>query len=228
MGAYMSGTNKRNSAKKLLGELLVEAGMINEFQLAVALGQQRQWGGRLGMELIRLGFIEEQELAFVLQEQLGIKWISLHDRKIPDDVTSFFPADLAKKYNVMPVEISGNSITIATRNPNDMETMDAISFAVGKKVRPVMALEYDIRLAISRYYEPVSPEEKKLVVETGPPKRSPQRLEQKKSDTNFSRDHLIEKLKMRSPMAQEALIRVLMRKGYFTKEEFFRELQSLD
>ncbi len=224
----MAGTNKRISAKKLLGELLVEAGMINEFQLAVALGQQRQWGGRLGAELIRLGFIEERELAFVLQEQLGIKWISLHDRKIPDDVISFFPAEIAKKYNVMPVEVSGNTITIATRNPNDMETMDAISFAVGKKVQPVMALEYDIRLAISRYYEPASPEEKKIVVETGSPKRSPQRLQQKESETDVGRDQMIERLKMRSPMAQEALIRILIRKGYFTREEFFKEFQSLD
>ncbi len=224
----MSETGKRLSAKKHLGQMLVEAGMINEFQLAVALGQQKRWGGKLGAELIRLGFIEERELAFILQHQLRIKWVSLHDRKIPDDVIKFFPADLARKYNVIPIEISGNTITIASRNPNDIETMDSITFAVGKRVQPVMALEHEIKLAIARYYEPVSPKEKKLVIEAGPSNKDHKRHEHKKNGTDVSRDHLMEKLKMRSPKAQEALIRVLMRKGYFSKEEFFQECQSLD
>ena len=224
----MSGIEKKIPGKKLIGELLVDAGLINEYQLAVALGQQRQWGGKLGAELIRLGFIEERELAFVLQEQLGIKWISLYDRTIPDDVIKSFPGEIAKKYQVVPIEVSGNTVTLATRNPNDMHIMDSISFAVGKKVKPVMALEYDIQSAIAKYYEPAATEEKVMVIKTAAPGSGANARKHKQTVSEMSRDHVIEKMKMRSPMAQEVLIRLLIRKGLFSRDEFIKEFQSLD
>lgn len=222
----MAGTQNRPPAKKLLGELLVDAGLINEYQLALALGQQRQWGGKIGAELIRLGFIEERELAFVLQEQLGIKWISLYDRTIPDDVINTVPKEVAAKYQVVPIEVSGNTVTVATINPNDMAAMDAVSFAVGKKIRPVMALEYDIRLALAKYYEMPSAKEKTKVIKAGSTKGD--RDLEGESAGRMSRSRAIEKMKMRSPMAQEALIRLLIRKGLFSKEEFLKEFHDLD
>lgn len=222
----MAGTQNRTPGKKLLGELLVDAGLINEYQLALALGQQRQWGGKIGAELIRLGFIEERELAFVLQEQLGIKWISLYERTIPNDVISTVPKEVAAKYQVVPIEVSGNTVTVATINPNDMAAMDAVSFAVGKKIRPVMALEYDIRLALAKYYETPSPKEKMKVIKAAPARGD--RDVEGESAGRMSRSRTIEKMKMRSPMAQEALIRLLIRKGLFSKEEFLKEFHDLD
>lgn len=223
---HMAGKQNKTPGKKLLGELLVDAGLINEYQLALALGRQRQWGGKLGAELIRLGFIEERELAFVLQEQLGIKWISLYDRTIPGEVISTVPKEVAAKYQLIPIEVSGNTVTVATINPNDIAAMDAVSFAIGKKIRPVMALEYDIRLALAKYYETPAPEEKIEVIKTSSP-RAERDLEGEAAG-RVSRSRTIEKMKMRSPMAQEALIRLLIRKGLFSKEEFFKTFHELD
>ena len=64
-----SSGKKRKQAR--LGELLLDTGLIAPHQLSVALGQQAKWGGKLGSELIRLGFIGETELAYILEKQLG-------------------------------------------------------------------------------------------------------------------------------------------------------------
>lgn len=228
----MKTKTKKNTAKKPLGERLVEAGLIDSHQLAVALGQQQRWGGKLGSELVRLGFIEERELAFVLQEQLGIKWISLHDRDIPHTVLKKISPEIAKKYLVMPVALSGNTLTLATINPTDLTTLDNISFAAGIKISPVMALESEIKRAISRYYEAPCTESKKPSVETEIPLSA---IPPKKTDfyaatynSKKSHDSFAEKLNMRSPRAQETIIKLLIKKGVITKEEFMIELQSFD
>lgn len=228
----MKSRSNKPAIKKPLGETLVEAGLIDSLQLAVALGQQQRWGGKLGSELVRLGFIEERELAFVLQEQLGIKWISLYDREIPHAVLSKVPAELAKNYLVMPVDISGNTLTLATTNPTDLATLDNISFAVGLKIRPVMALENDIKRAIARYYEAAFSKRKQLSSASQlPPAIIPfirtdgglGTVGSDKSSVSFA-----ERLSMRSPKAQETLIRLLIKKGVFSKEEFMDELQGPD
>ncbi|MEJ2253441.1 MAG: hypothetical protein P8Y75_03595 [Nitrospirota bacterium] len=148
MSVRKSGRNRR----KRLGEMLLEAGLIDEMQLAVALGEQKQWGGKLGAELLRLGFVAERELALVLEEQLGIRWIQLFDRDIPEEVLRLVPADLATSYLVIPVEYDGKTLTLAATNPMDLEVMDTLQFLLGKRIRPLMALEPDIIAAIVRHY----------------------------------------------------------------------------
>ena len=223
---------KKNTTKKPLGETLVEAGLIDSHQLSVALGQQQRWGGKLGSELVRLGFIEEQELAFVLQEQLGIKWISLYDRDIPHAVLKKISPEIAKKYLVLPVDLSGNILTLATTNPTDLATLDNISFAAGIKIRPVMALESDIKRAISRYYDAPFRDSKKTSPEPEfPPSKFPAEETGSSAATNNSKINpasFAEKLNMRSPRAQETIIKLLIKKGIITKEEFMSALQSFD
>lgn len=225
-------TEKKKTRRRLVGEVLIEAGLIDERQLATALGQQQKWGGRIGSELVRLGFIGEEELAYVLQEQLGIKWLTLHDRQIPPDVLNMIPIDVVRKFHVIPVAFSGNTVTIATVNPNDFETLDTIAFLVGKKIKPVIATESDIRMAITKYYERLSLAKKKGPRKPlKPQKKTPLRTEEdfeKPSDETVRQDRWVEKLRMRSPKAQEAMIRLLIKKGFFSAEEFFREVKEID
>jgi type IV pilus assembly protein PilB len=204
-----------------LGELLLDTGLIDTHQLSVALGQQAKWGGKLGSELIRLGFIGESELAYILQEQLGIKWVSLHDRRIPPEVIQSIPHEIAAKYFIIPIAVSDQSVTIATINPNDLDAMDAIAFAIGKNVSPVMALESDLAFALSRYYEPSS-KAKPRVVKATETKSEP--------DTEIDEERLpsrsVKRLKMRSPRAQETLLRLLIKKGVISWDEFIEEFKE--
>ncbi|HEB01972.1 MAG TPA: hypothetical protein ENI12_01935, partial [Nitrospirae bacterium] len=63
-----------STKKKRLGELLIEEGVINDLQLATALGDQKQWGGKIGEILLRLKMMSEEDLAYALQARLKVKW----------------------------------------------------------------------------------------------------------------------------------------------------------
>lgn len=217
----MSKSSGKKQKPARLGELLLDTGLIAPHQLSVALGQQAKWGGKLGSELIRLGFIGESELAYILEKQLGIKWVSLQDEEISSEVIQSVSRDIARKYHIMPIACSHQTVTIAMVNPNDLDTVDAIAFAVGKTVTPVMALESDIEWALSCYYDAAktrkAPSDKKAQVHT---KTAGAGEDRKKNVLSFQR------LKMRSPEAQETLIRLLIKKGVFSWDEFMDESEE--
>jgi hypothetical protein len=139
--------------RKRLGEILLEEGLISEAQLSLALGEQRQWGGRLGTTLVKKGFITEADMAFVLARQLGIKWVSLKNRRIRPEVLACLKGETARKYTVMPLACDGTELTLAVSDPTDLATLDTLKFITGKRVRAVMAVESDIVLSIARHYE---------------------------------------------------------------------------
>jgi hypothetical protein len=144
--------------KKKLGDVLVEAGLIDEVQLSVALGLQKQSGLKLGSQLLKLGFVQERELSAVLRKQLGIQ-LSLTERTIPSQAIQSVPMDLAFKYKVMPVAFDGKTILLAMTNPADLETVDALTFQLGKRIKPVHALEWEIDSALLRFYQDFSLDE---------------------------------------------------------------------
>jgi hypothetical protein len=144
--------------KKRLGEMLVSAGLIDEIQLTVALGMQKQNGLKLGKQLLKLGFVTERQLSEVLREQLGIS-ISLLDRTIPPQVLKCIPSDLAFRYQIMPLAYDGKTLVLACADPADLETLDAVAFKVGKKIRPVRVLEWEIESALLKHYHGFSDDE---------------------------------------------------------------------
>jgi|GEM_PF-657276 len=155
----MTETGCLKKERRRLGEILLEAGLINELQLARALGQHKQWGGKLGNSLIKMGFISEEDLAAVLESQLGIKWISLRDIAISDSALGSMKADVAKKYHIMPVLVARKNITVATNDPTDLVTLDTVEFILGKRIKPVIAIKSEIDWAIAKYYDGVETDE---------------------------------------------------------------------
>jgi len=139
--------------RKRLGELLIEAGLVDALQLAAALGDQKQWGGRLGATMVQKGFISAADLAHVLAKQLRIEWISLKDRHISEEVLGLLDQKTAKQHRAIPIDADDRSITVAMANPMDLKSVDEIAFVTGKRVRPVLAVEAEIMLAIARHYD---------------------------------------------------------------------------
>jgi len=141
-----------SGGKKRLGEILLETGTINELQRIVAVGEQKRWGGRLGSVLIHLGFVDEDKIASILEKQFRQKCISLKHKEIPPDVISMVQPDIAKQYCIMPLNLNKGTLTIAISDPNALGTVDDLAFMLGVKIRPILAIEHDIKDAIDRYY----------------------------------------------------------------------------
>jgi len=138
---------------KKLGELLKDAGLIDDFQLQSALSHQRNWGGRLGNILVELEFIREEDVARVIAEKLRTPYVNLFDIEISESTLKFIKVDVARKYNVMPVKKEASGLVVAMSDPLDIEIIDELRFITGFTIKPALSLESEIRDAIRKYYD---------------------------------------------------------------------------
>jgi len=148
-----------------LGELLVKAGLITQDQLKEALKSQKESSSKLGETLIKLGFVAEEDITECLSQQFGVPSINLAHFEIDAGVIKLIPADVARKYNILPVNKTGATLTIAMADPTNVFAMDDIKFMTGYNVEPVVASELGIRSAIDNYYGTTSAIELKKVME---------------------------------------------------------------
>jgi hypothetical protein len=139
-----------------IGELLLQAGLIDEFQLQSGLAQQQRWGGRLGRALVQLGFIDEGELVRVLSGVLGVPVARLADKRPSPETLELLPVELAEKYCCLPLftkrEGGGNVLYLGIEDPSDLAVQDELAFRIGMKVRPVLVGSTELRETIARLY----------------------------------------------------------------------------
>jgi len=148
-----------------LGELLTKASLISQDQLKEALRVQKETGGKLGETLIKLGFVSEEDITECLSQQFGVPSINLQHFEIDPSVIKLIPGEVARKYNILPVNKTGATITIAMADPTNVFAMDDIKFMTGYNVEPVVASELGIKAAIDTYYGTTSSLELKKVME---------------------------------------------------------------
>src|SRR5438046_5049403 len=136
-----------------LGDLLVAGGVITPQQLKEALDYQRTKGGRLGVCLIKLGYLTEDILHSVLTRQFGVALIDLASCQVEADVVKLLPRDCVVRYQVMPVKRRGNVLYVALSDQDDICVLDELRFRTGCKIiEPLLASESEIREAIDKYY----------------------------------------------------------------------------
>lgn len=138
-----------------VGELLVGEGLITPIELEEALKCQVIFGGRLGTNLIELGLLDEEELARTLSRKLGLPWVDPPEllMEVPPDVLALIPADFAERYKVIPLRFENRRLTLAMLNPSDLRAVEEISFATGLIIRPVIAPEVRLLLALEKHYD---------------------------------------------------------------------------
>src|SRR6187401_669056 len=135
-----------------IGELLLKEKRITPEQLKEALNYQRQHGGKLGINLIKLGYVEDDEITALLSKQYGVPSIALGQFDVDANVVKLVPSETALKYQIIPLSRSGATLTIAMTDPTNVFAMDDIKFMTGYNVEPVVASETAVVDAITKYY----------------------------------------------------------------------------
>jgi type IV pilus assembly protein PilB len=135
-----------------LGEILVRENLITSEQLREALDYQRQSGGRLGSNIVKLGFISDDVITAVLSRQYGVPSVNLELFQIEKEVINLIPQEVAQKYSVLPISKVGATLTLAMADPTNVFAMDDIKFMTGLSVEPVVASEASVDISISKYY----------------------------------------------------------------------------
>ncbi|HEU5360752.1 MAG TPA: ATPase, T2SS/T4P/T4SS family [Candidatus Deferrimicrobiaceae bacterium] len=140
------------AAKKRLGELLVETGLLSEENLTRVLTEQRTRRQKLGDVIVALGFATEDEIAQALSIQLGIPLVDLTTTAVEPQATELIPEKVARKHLIVPISVEMRDLFIAMADPLSFEAFEDVRFASGYTIKPAIATRSDILWAIDQHY----------------------------------------------------------------------------
>jgi hypothetical protein len=153
---------------KRLGEMLVEGGLISPAQLQSAITHQKIARGRLGSNLVALGYISEEVLMDFLSHQTGVPQMDVRNIEVPPQILKLVPHRLADQFTVLPITTKEpKSLVLAMSDPSDLNAIDSARFASGLNIEPVVASHSALRKAISDLYRRMDSPSGALTVELG-------------------------------------------------------------
>jgi hypothetical protein len=136
-----------------LGDLLLQQGLVSTAQLEEALKYQVIFGGKLGTNLIEMGILEEDELARALSQQFCVPAISAEEvMNVEAQVLALLPRELVEKHSVVPLKQEGRRLTLLMPDPGNFQLIDDLSFRTGLIIKPVVAAEIRLILALEKHY----------------------------------------------------------------------------
>ncbi len=135
-----------------IGELLLKEKRMTAIQLQEALNYQKTNGGKLGANLVKMGFVKDEEITALLSKQYGVPSIALNQFEIDPAVIKLVPAETARKYRIVPLNRAGATLTLAMTDPTNVFAMDDVKFMTGYNVEPVVASEAAVLDSIDKYY----------------------------------------------------------------------------
>lgn len=148
-------------ARKRIGEVLLERGLITVPQLDAALRRHRPGSERLGATLVALGALSEVQLTATLAEMQGLQVIDLARAEPEWSAVHLLPADFCLRHQLFPVALRDEPgrriLTVAMADPLDLPALDAVERRTGCKARAVLATGSSIRGAIARYHQRAEP-----------------------------------------------------------------------
>ena len=150
------------AAKKGLGEMLVEENLITPAQLESALALQQQQGGKLSDILLKQGLVKAEQLAIVLSIQLNLPLIDLKRHAIQPEALRLIPEDMARKHELIPLDIVNDSLMIVMADPEDIRTIEDIKAQAKMRVEVALGVRSDIERAIDLNYRSSSAIEKQV------------------------------------------------------------------
>ncbi len=137
-----------------LGTMLVQEGVVTLNQLDEALKFQTIFGGKLGTNLIEMGLADEEDIARVLSEKLRVPFTSSEDLlEIPAGTIKLVPKEIAEKYKVVPFHQEKKRLHLVMMDPSDLRAVDEIAFITGYAIRPMVAPEVSLVLALEKHYK---------------------------------------------------------------------------
>ena len=138
---------------KRLGEMLIANEYITEEQLKKALEIQRKVPGKkIGEILVEQGFTTQQRIYRMLERQLGVEFIDLGSAVIPKEMARLVPRSIARKYNVVPVQATADTISLAMSDSLNFMATEAVRMVTKRKVKPMLATSEAITRAITDLY----------------------------------------------------------------------------
>lgn len=161
-----------------LGEILVAGQFLGAGELKRALDAQLIFGGRLGTNLLELGFLDETTLSKALKEQKRVEVASSEMlSKATQEALRLVPSKVADKHKLIPLALEDKKLKVAMVDPTDLVVLDELAFMTGCQIVPYIAPEVRLLAWLERYYKIPRPLRYIKLSQSDPaqaPKRAPQ------------------------------------------------------
>lgn len=141
-------------ARKRIGDLLLDAGIVSEEDIQNALLEKENSGGRLCYNLMRIGALKADDLLVFLREQFGVAAVNLDSFQLEKKVVDLLPQDFAIRRQVVPLHVFDNTVTVAMVDPGRTEIVEEIEKLTGMGVDPLITPQASLEKALERYYGP--------------------------------------------------------------------------
>jgi len=138
--------------KKLVGEILIDGGVINKTQLGQALARQKETKKLLGETLVEMGFAGEEDVAGVVAAQYRIPYLPLRQYEVDRELLSLIPREVALRHRCFPVDKIGGVLTVAMENPLDERAIEELENESQCKVLCYVSTQSEILAAIDEHY----------------------------------------------------------------------------
>jgi type IV pilus assembly protein PilB len=138
--------------RKKIGECLIQAGLISEDDLQVALAEHKKTGERVGTVLVRLNLATEKQITKALAYQLGFPYVGLSDEPPDSTAIVLIPKEVALKRVCVAVKLEKNLLTVAMSDPLLFSLVQDLEFQTGYRIKQVVATRTDILLSIENGY----------------------------------------------------------------------------
>ena len=141
------------AARRMLGEILVELGVVSVQQIQQALRQQMNGDTKkIGEILVEEGICTTEDITQALAEQHELDMVDLDGIDIPHDVISMVEGALARQHHIVPIDFAEGMLTVALSNPLDLYGLDELRFVLSCNIEPVLATHDAIDRALTNYY----------------------------------------------------------------------------
>jgi type IV pilus assembly protein PilB len=153
-------------APRRIGQILVDLGFLTDEQRDIVVEEQEQQPGALFGKIAEdMQLITEDQLIQALAEQMSMQTVSLEDIELAPELLEKINETMAQLYRVVPIRFEGNTLTVATCDPQNLSVQDELRTFLGYDIEVVVATERDINTTIGRYYDSESESVEKLVAE---------------------------------------------------------------
>ncbi len=142
--------------KVRIGDLLIQAGLIDDNQLQLALQEQKRTGSKLGRTVVDLGFIDEGRLLKALSEQLQIPFIELKHYKLDNTLTQSLPEAVARRFRVIVLSRQGDGLLVGMTDPLDLFAQDEMERLLKKRIHPAVVRESELLARLDQVYRRTS------------------------------------------------------------------------
>jgi type IV pilus assembly protein PilB len=139
-------------ALKRIGQILLDLGLVDEQQLETMLEEQPSRGDLLGRVGLALGFYSEEQLGEALAEQWGTTFVTLYDHEFPAAAVAAISEPMAQLYRVIPLELAGNRLTIASAEPQKIQIADELRTLLGYDIHVCVATATEIDKVIEKLF----------------------------------------------------------------------------